>query len=373
MILVDATPLQSEHRLRGVGSYLRHLIAAIERSSSANVHYLVSSVDQDHTKDFLPEERTHVMWRLHRPAQVYWSYNELSLRLALALHKPKSFLAPDFNGLVVNPYGVTTAILHDLTALKLNEPAPITNPSVYLSNLRWRVYARKLRAAKQIIAISNAAKRDAVKLLGLSEAKIHVVHHGVDHTHYRDSVGKGKFAQMPSYFLHLGGLNSNKNQTHILEAFASLAGAVNDIHLYFAGPWNADNLAWLERQRSELNLGERVKHLGYVAYEDLPSLYGNALAFVFPSLEEGFGMPVLEAMASGAPVITSNCSSLPEVAGDAALLVDPYATTSILAAMKRILECPEERTRLRRLGFQHAARFTWEATAQQTLQIVGAK
>lgn len=371
MILIDATSLQSEHRLRGVGSYLRHLITAIE-ASSQEVHYLVSSVDQNHTKNFLPQERTHVMWRLHKPAQVYWAYNELSLRLALQLYKPTYFLAPDFNGLVVNPYGRTTAILHDLTALKLNEPAPMTNPSAYLSDLRWRVYARKLRVAKQIIAISSAAKQDAVKMLGLSENKIHVVHHGVDHTHYKDSVGKGKFSGEPSYFLHLGGLNSNKNQTRILEAFANLARDFQNINLYFAGPWNADNLAWLERQRSELNLGERVKHLGYIAYEDLPSLYGNALAFLFPSLEEGFGMPVLEAMASGSPVITSNCSSLPEVAGDAALLVDPYSTESILLAMKGLLESREERTRLRSLGFQHAARFTWEATAKQTLEIVGA-
>lgn len=371
MILVDATPLQSEHRLRGVGSYLRHLIAAIE-SSSANVHYLVSSVDQDHTKNFLPRERTHIMWRLHKPAQVYWMYNELSLRLALGIHKPTSFLAPDFNGLVVNPYGKTTAILHDLTALKLNEPAPITNPSAYLSDLRWRVYARKLRYAKQIIAISNAAKQDAVKMLGLSENNIHVVHHGVDHDHYKNSVGKGKFAGKPPYFLHLGGLNSNKNQMRILGAFAELTRDFQNISLYFAGPWSADNLAWLERQSSQLNLGERVKHLGYVAYEDLPSLYGNALAFLFPSLEEGFGMPVLEAMASGAPVITSDCSSLPEVAGDAALLVDPYATASILSGMKRLLESPEARIRLRSLGFQHAARFTWGATAQRTLAILGA-
>jgi glycosyltransferase involved in cell wall biosynthesis len=371
MILVDATPLQSEHRLRGVGSYLRHLITAIE-SLNNKVHYLVSSIDEDQAKDLLPKERTHVIWRLHKPAQVYWMYNELSLRLALSLHKPTSFLAPDFNGLIVNPYGKTTAILHDLTALKLNEPAPITNPSAYLSDLRWRVYVRKLRAAKQIIAISNAAKNDAVKMLGLSESSIHVVYHGVDHMHYNDSVGKGKFSGEPTYFLHLGGLNSNKNQTRILEAFAKLARDFQTINLYFAGPWNTDNLAWLERQRAELNLGERVRHLGYVAYKDLPSLYGNALAFLFPSLEEGFGMPVLEAMASGAPVITSNCSSLPEVAGDAALLVDPYATDSILSAMKRLLESSEEQTRLRNLGFQHAARFTWGATAQQTLAILGA-
>jgi glycosyltransferase involved in cell wall biosynthesis len=371
MILVDATPLQSEHRLRGVGSYLRHLITAME-ASSANVHYLVSSVDQDQVKDLLPEERTHVMWRPHRPAQVYWLYNELSLRLALGLHKPTSFLAPDFNGLLPNPYGQTTAILHDLTALKLEEPAPITKPSAYLSSLRWRVYARKLRAAKQIIAISNAAKGDAVRMLGLAEDKIHVVHHGVDHDHYQPSIGKGKFAGEPAYFLHLGGLNSNKNQTRILGAFAELAREHTTINLYFAGPWNADNLAWLERQRFTLNLGERVKHLGYISYEDLPSLYGNALAFLFPSLEEGFGMPVLEAMASGAPVITSNCSSLPEVAGTAALLVDPYATESILSAMKRLLELPEERIRLRHLGFHHAARFTWQATAGQTLAILGA-
>ena len=111
-----------------------------------------------------------------------------------------------------------------------------------------------------------------------------------------------------------------------------------------------------------------MKHLGYVADQNLSSLYRNALAFVFPSLEEGFGLPVLEAMACGTPVITSNRSSLPEVAGEAALLVDPLSTHALASALSRLLASPDERARLRRLGLERAAQFTWRKTVQETLR-----
>jgi glycosyltransferase involved in cell wall biosynthesis len=372
-ILIDATPLQSEHRLRGVGAYLRYLIEAIERSCEERPHYLVSTVGRKLVDGFLPEERTHAVFRPHRPAQVYWMYNEVALRWGLVQTKPGVFLAPDFNGLVRMPGTKTVAVLHDLTEAKLSagRTGPVSSPSVMLSDLRWRAYYAKLRRADAIIAISQSTKDDAVRLLTIPPDRVSVVHHGVDHQRFRLSVGEGTYANHPPYFVHIGGRNENKNQARLLESFARIAPEYPDVHLYFAGPWRESDHAWLDQQRERLGLGARVRHLGYVPDADLSSLYGNSVAFVFPSLEEGFGLPVLEAMASGAPVITSNRSSLPEVAGQAGLLVDPLDVVAIAHALSRLCDEPSAAAAsCRARGISRSGGFLWEATAAATLSVL---
>ncbi len=370
MILIDATALQSEHRLRGVGAYLRYLIAAIERLGEERPHYLVSTVGRSLVDGFLPPERTHAVFRPHKPAQVYWMYNELALRWGLARTRPSVYLAPDFNGLVRMPRTKTVAVLHDLTEAKLSagRATGVSSPSLMLSDLRWRAYYAKLRRAHAVIAISQSAKDDAVRLLGIAPETIHVVHHGVDHERFRPSVGKGAYAGRTPYFVHIGGRNENKNQGRLFEAFARIAPEHPEVQLYFAGPWSQADRDWLERARVRLGLGSRVRHLGYVPDDDLPSLYGNAVAFVFPSLEEGFGLPVLEAMACGAPVITSNRSSLPEVAGDAAILVDPLDVVGLSNVMCELLLRSSFRELLRERGAEHVKVFRWERTATDTLR-----
>jgi glycosyltransferase involved in cell wall biosynthesis len=126
----------------------------------------------------------------------------------------------------------------------------------------------------------------------------------------------------------------------------------------------------IERRAAELGIAERVRFTGYVADEDLPALLSGALAFVLPSLYEGFGMPVLEAMACGAPVLASNTSSLPEVAGDAALLVDPEDTAALATGLARLAADAELRAQLRARGLARAAEFTWDRCAEETLAVL---
>ncbi|MEM7736736.1 MAG: glycosyltransferase family 1 protein [Deinococcota bacterium] len=379
-MLIDATPLQSEHRLRGVGAYLRALIRALEAeltNTPKPPQYLLTWQPQQKLLPVLesvniPLERTILLPRPHRPAQVYWLYNEVTLRYALLRTRPDVLFAPDFNGLVVNPFGSTVAVLHDLTELKLqleaNRPSG-TSLSEKLSTLRWQAYYRKLRAAKHIITISESVKQDAARLLNLPAERLHVVYHGLDQTRYYP-VDSGEYADHPPYFVNIGGRNDNKNQVNIIEGFASMAVEHPDVQLYFAGPWHQTDLDWLEQQAATHNLTGRIRHLGYVPDESMTSLYSHALGFVFPSLEEGFGLPVLEAMACGAPVITSNRSSLPEVAGDAGLLVNPQNPDEIANAMRQLAGDENLRHTLRDKGIARAKTFTWQRTAQETLEVI---
>ncbi|HET6172422.1 MAG TPA: glycosyltransferase family 1 protein [Gaiellales bacterium] len=358
MILIDASPLQSEHRLRGVGAYVRELIANLEREPMAATrrpHYFAT---RRPAVPLLPPERTHRVPRNHMPAQGYWLTNELVLRGALRRLRADVFYATDFNGLLLNPHGRTVAALYDLTALHegLGDP---------LSAARWRTYYRRLRRCDLLLAISEHTRSDAIAALDLDPRSIAAIPLGIDTERFVPGRGAGAFAHRKPYFLHIGGRNPNKNQATLLEAFARAQRELPDRELLLAGPWGAADLAWLETERARLGL-TAVHHIGYAESESLPSLYGNAEAFVFPSLAEGFGFPVLEAMATGTPVITSNCSSLPEVAGDAAVLVDPRDAGALAAAMIDVVRRPEP-ARVQR-GIERARRFTWAETARRTWQ-----
>ena len=366
-VLIDATPLQSEHRHRGVGAYVRHFIDEGE-AAGRRPHYLLSTVGP---QPALPVERTLRLYRRHAPAQLYWLHNEWALRRAFRRRRPRLFFAPDFNGLVRNPYGATVALLHDLAELKLRlEGGHRSGGDLRarlgeaLSELRWRVYYAKLRQADLLVTRSESVRRDAIELLGLPPERLVSVPQGLDHAAFPPSHGRGPYADHPPYFVHIGGFSHNKNQVRLVEAFARLADP--RAHLYFAGGWGEAQLAWLAAEAERHGLGERLRHLGFVPDEDLAGLYGNAVGVVFPSLEEGYGLPVLEGMAAGGPVVTSNRSSMPEVAGDAALLVDPLDAGAIADAMRRLLDDAALRCDLRRRGYAHAAGYSWRALTEQT-------
>jgi glycosyltransferase involved in cell wall biosynthesis len=175
--------------------------------------------------------------------------------------------------------------------------------------------------------------------------------------------------------LYVGTLQPRKNLARVIDAFARLAGnpalapTLSDVQLVLAGKrgWLYDDLF---AQVTRLGLASRVVFPGYIEDTDLPALLGGALALVFPSLYEGFGIPVLEAGACGVPVITSNTSSLPEVAGDAALLVDPHDVDAIADAMLRIATDAELRAELDRRGQENVKRFSWEKCARETLAVL---
>jgi glycosyltransferase involved in cell wall biosynthesis len=221
-----------------------------------------------------------------------------------------------------------------------------------------------LQQAEHIICNSQTTAQDVVKFCGISAQKVTAIPLAYDTSNFRD-------LQLPqkNYFLYLGRHNPHKNPQRLVSAFAALPNC-SDYELWFAGPSDPRYTPALRAQITALGLQQQVKFLDYVPYKELPKLLNQAIALVFPSLWEGFGLPVLEAMACGTPVITSNLASLPEVAGDAALLVNPYEVAELTQAMQAIVTEANLRSQLHQSGLARAAQFSWTQTGQATAEIL---
>lgn len=364
-ILVDVTPLQSDHRLRGVGTYTRELTRALLAADPERITCLASTVGRQWVP---PDIAAHTVfgWRAHRPAQAYWLYNEPFLRAALARLRPRVFHAPDFNGLVAAPGTGTVATLHDL--MPLDDP-PGKGGSARASYWRWQVYYhRKLPQAHHVIAVSSAVAEDAQRRLAFPSERITVIPPGVSGRFSPGERGRGAFAARPPYWLFVGAEAPNKNLPRVLAALAQLDRA-EPWSLIVAGAWRPGHLAPWRQRAAALGIAHRIHWAGHVPDDDLPSLYANALGLLFPSLDEGFGLPAIEGMASGIPVITSNRPPLSDVAGTAGVLVDPLSADALARALSDLLDRPRWRAELGRRGTAQALPYTWAAAARRTLAV----
>jgi glycosyltransferase involved in cell wall biosynthesis len=246
------------------------------------------------------------------------------------------------------------------------------------------------RATRRLITDSWATKHDLVERYRIAPDKISVIHLGRAAHFQPVSDGQAiadacaRYGIGNCYFLYVGTVQPRKNLARLIDAFG-LAIRDQDLGMKDGVTHSQSSRAnlklviagkkgWLteaiERRAAELGIADRVQFTGYVDDADLPALLSGALAFVFPSLYEGFGMPVLEAMACGAPVLTSTTSSLPEVVGDAALSVDPCDTKAIAAALTHLANEPNLREDLRVRGLKHVGQFSWERCAAQTLSVL---
>ena len=253
-----------------------------------------------------------------------------------------------------------TATIHDLTCFLL----PELHPS---ANLRAeRSFAEILRRADGLIAVSQSTKNDAVRVLGIPPEKITVIHSGVADAFFdctpndTDGVRRRYRLERP-FVLFVGTIEPRKNLDLLLNAFAALPPELRaEYDLVVAGPVGWKSEATLQRLSS-------VRYLGYVPEVDLAPLTAAAAVFAYPSLYEGFGFPVAQAMAAGVAVVTSNVSSLPEVVGEAALLVDPRSQSQLRDALHRLMTQPDLRASLAAAGRARAARYRWKECAAQSL------
>ncbi len=259
-------------------------------------------------------------------------------------------------------------VVHDLAYEHLPETAPHMDD-------RWRrAFDRWLTRAAVVIVPSNSTKLDLIARHPVDEERIHVTPLGVDAARFAPAPAevvegvRRRFAIDGPYALFVGGLEPRKNLERLVEAFAAIEPGTRLV--IAGGPvrWDPKAGDRLDEAIARLPAAARPRFLrtGYVTEADKVALLTGATLLAYPSLYEGFGFPVLEAFAAGIPVLTSNVSSLPEVAGDAALLVDPYDTGSIADALGQLFGDPDLRSMLAASGVTRAARFTWEATARAT-------
>jgi glycosyltransferase involved in cell wall biosynthesis len=371
-ICIDARPLQNAHRTRGVGVLLRNLLPQLALAAPETEVTLLTLKGKELPRLFPREKRLETR-RLERPNRFNWIADQLCLRSLVRGSGAQLFFATDFNSYLVPKKGIkVVSIAYDLIPFifpetMASQPLPV--------KIGWRTNFPKLRQSSAVIAISQATKDDLVRLMGIDPGRVRVVYPGIDHGLFNAANaadGPGRRETLAHYgvdgrfLLYVGDSEWRKNLRRVLEA---LAEGAPDLKILLVGK-RALTDATLHGWVAELGLKDRVITPGFVADADLPPLYGAAEAFVFPSLYEGFGFPIAEAMACGCPVICSDVSSMPEVAGGAALLVDPTSVAQIGAALARVLTDAGLRERMVADGLRQAARFCWERAGRETLAVL---
>jgi len=354
----------------GIGRYVVSLASALARVTAEINLMLLHDPSAPSMRLTLPD-----LPRIHCPVSPFsirqqWSVPSHLRRAKATLYHSPYYLMPYWPGVP------TVFTCYDFIPLIYPEYFTASQRLIYRTT-----HILAINTARVTLAISEATKRDLVRFFGVDPQRIVVTPlaadpHLIPEPPDRVDFVQRKYSLPERYVLYLGSNKPHKNLARLVQAWqisnlksqtpALRAGAsVSNLKLVIAGHW--DN-RYLEAKRfvEEQGLQEQVVFAGPVAEADLPALYSGASLFVFPSLYEGFGLPVIEAMACGAPVVCSNTSSLPEAAGDAALLVDPLDANALAEAIIRALANDELRHALREKGLAQAAKFSWEQTARET-------
>ena len=287
------------------------------------------------------------------------AFDPLRLTLYLRSIKPELFVSPGYNAPLGAPCPFVFCV-HDLNHLVMSENSSALKRAYY----RY-VMKPALHRAQMVLTVSEFARRSICEWAGLPESCVRNVGNGISDAFGPVDLQKDDGRQ--PYFLYVGNHKPHKNFDRLLEAFA-LSQVRNDFLLMSTGS-PTDRL---RRRVEELGLRERVRFVGEVSDHELASLYRGATALVLVSLYEGFGLPLIEAMSCGTPVITSNVASMPEVAGNAAIQVDPLDVGAIAESLTKLASDSELRQRLRARGIERARSYTWDITASRVIEAISA-
>ena len=350
----------------GIGTYVRNLVRWLARLDHESEYVLVCR----------PEDCEDIeqLGRNFRPmsdrSAGYSVAEQLTVPVALARARVDLFHAPHYVLPALTPCRSIVTI-HDCIHLMFPQYLPGRLAHIAARVALWHAANRSAR----VLTVSEASKRDILRFFSIPSDKVDVIYNGIDdrfsHAPDEDQMRRVRvrYQLHDRFLLYSGNVKPHKNLERLIDAFARLRQhGFDDIKLLITGS-EVSRYATLRRAVHRYNLHKHVRFLGFLSTETLATLYHLADAFVFPSLYEGFGLPPLEAMASGTPVLTSNVSSLPEVVGDAALLIDPYDPNAIADGMRQILSDHSVRERLVSNGRARASSFSWEESARRVLTI----
>ena len=355
----------------GVGTYIQSLIRAFARRGAGHEYVLVGEPRMQAMFADLPGN-----FRFVASQKGYASLdNHLRFQFLLRGLSPDLFHIPHR----VVPYFMPSryvVTVHDLDKIVFREAIG----SRWRAEARFHLLRHGLARARRIITVSEATKRDLVRRMGLGAGRIEVVHNAIGEQFLKIDSEQDRLRTLERYgvdypfLLYVGNIQPQKNLPRLVEAFAVVAAELGqhpryrDLRLIIIGN---DVAAHPDLRRSVIRsrVQQQVRFLGFVPIETLRIFYRSAAAFVFPSLYEGFGLPPLEAMAQGTPVVTSNVSSLPEVVGEAAVLVNPENVFDIARGIRQALVDEDLRRTLGRRGREQVARYSWDRAADRVLEI----
>lgn len=345
-IAIDISPIdkksKSAHKVRGVGKYITLLMENLEKFDKENEYIFTDSP------------------------------KNLPTRVDI-IHYP--YFDPFFITLQFKNNVKTLVTVHDIIPLVHKKEFP----GGIKGNLKWMINRSRLKNVDGIITDSFASKEDIVKVVGFNEQKIHVVHLSVDEEFKKLDLSdqekaalKSKYGLPDTFLLYVGDVTWNKNLPRLVEAIKKVnvplvmvGKALTETDFDTSNPWNADRLIIKKGTEND----KLFVKLGFVPAEDLVKIYNLAQALVMPSLDEGFGLPILEAMKSGCPVITSNLGSIPEVAGDAALYVDAYNLNDIAVKIQLVVNEEKLRNNLLEKGLIRSEKFSLENMLKKTIAV----
>ncbi|MDK2820431.1 MAG: hypothetical protein PWP31_396 [Clostridia bacterium] len=360
---IDINPLVTGHQFRGIGVYTRNLLKAFLDSPICHSYYLYRSLGNF----TIPFSKQQVVLHL---------VNSKEGGLSGLIKKDR------VDVLHITDYYHPIYTLADLKQIKkqgtkvvvtIHDVIPLHFPNHYPREKTFIEENVKplLFFVDKIIANSYATKQDLIKFFSLPSAKVFVTHEGVDHQFFtpivkdKDSIVLQKYGIKLPYFLYVGGFDWRKNCETILRTYSEFSKKISDKYqLVFVG-----NDSPTQAMRKIMDKMSEIPIVtGFVPIDDLPPLYRNSAALLFPSYFEGFGLPVLEAMACGTPVLSSNKASLPEIVGDAGILINPDDLNGWVEAMKLLAIDPTLGETLRQKGFARVRTFTWDECARKTWQ-----
>ncbi len=354
---IDATPIFL--RKGGIGFYTYNLLESLTRIDTKN-EYILFKTTQNQPEAPIPFITRPNVRVIYTPK---WLQKRRSYQEGIDLYHGTNFR---LRGRGQKGNCVT---IHDLAF----KHYPHFLKKKFGQSLSFWKTKRDVHRADRVIAVSQHTAKDVTMFFEFDKERVRVVYHGVD-DHFRPDIPMGSILEIkknyriltPQYILWVGTLEPRKNLLTLIEAYSKLESLHSEYTLVLGGGpgWEYQNILTLAR-----SLGNRIQITGYLPQEDLIPLYAGASLFVYPSFYEGFGLPLLEAMASGVPIVASKTSSLPEVVGDAGILVDPLSISDVSEGIRKLLKDSSLRSSFREKGIQRAKQFTWERAARETLKI----